>query len=98
MSRGSILLRKPQIHVPHTRIRLVQEQYPIARRLLDHLRMHIVTLGELLLVLRIFVGDQAREVGLLVRSLASELVKGEGGGDGGQGDVEAALIERRVVS
>lgn len=77
--------------MPHIRIRLAQKQHPIARRLLDHLRVHVVPLRELVLVLRVLVGDVAGEVGLLRGALARELVEGEAEGKGREGDVEAGL-------
>ena len=85
------ILRKPQIHISITPIALIQEQDPIAGRLLDHLRVHVVALRELLLVLRVLVRNHAGEVGLLVGALSRELVQREGGGEGGEGDVEAGL-------
>lgn len=45
----------------------------------------------LVLVLGVLLGDQAREVRLIVGALASELVEGEGCRNGGERDVEAGL-------
>lgn len=77
--------------MPHALVALVQKQHPIARRLLDHLRVHVVSLGEFVLVFCILAADQAREIGLLVGALAGEFVDCEGGWNGGEGDVEAGL-------
>lgn len=41
--------------MPHTLIHLVEEQHPVRRRLLDHARVQVIALCELLLVLCVLV-------------------------------------------
>lgn len=81
----------------HRLIGLVQEQYPIRRSLLDHLRVQIVSLRPLRLPIIVGVSNHAREVRLLVRALPGELIEGEGGWYGGDRDVKAGL-EAKVSS
>lgn len=70
----------------------VEEQIPICRRLLNHLRMQIIALRPASLVVRPRV-DIACEPGLLVRVHAAELVQRESGGNRANGDVEAFLLQ-----
>lgn len=90
------VLRKPQLDPAVGLCALVQEQYSVSRRSLHHLRVHVVASCPLVGILVVGVADVAGEERLVLGALARELVQGEGGGEGGQGDVEVSLEERGV--
>lgn len=85
------ILRKPQLDPAVGLCALVQEQYSVSRRSLHHLCVHIIALCPLVLILVVGVADVAGKERLVLGALARELVQGEGGGKGGQGDVESSL-------
>ena len=92
-NRSSDLLRKLQID--HPRRRRALEQIPVIRRLLHHPRVQCIPLRPSLLVIAVAL-QHACEEGLCgwifgVIGRTGEFVEGEGEGDEGQGDVEAAL-------
>lgn len=85
------ILRKPQLDPAVGLCALVQEQYSVSRSSLHHLCVHVVASCPLVLILVVGVADVAGEERLILGALARELVQGEGGGKGGQGDIEASL-------
>lgn len=73
------LLREPQIDVTDSIAGLVQEEDSVRGSLLDHFCVDVVAVRPGAGVLVVSVGDQAREVGLLVARRGCSVVESEEG-------------------
>lgn len=89
-AQGSNVLREPQVNVTDSVTGLVEEQHSVRGSLLDHFCVDVVAVRPCAGILVVGVGNQAREVGLLVAR--SGIVEAEeGDGHGSNRDVKASL-------
>lgn len=92
---GGNILREPDVNVTNSLAGLVEEQHSVGSGLLNHLCVGVVAVRPGVGVFVVSVGDQAREVRLLVAR--SGIVESEEGGRHGSDRNEETRLHLQLV-
>jgi hypothetical protein len=96
-AQGGNILREPQVNMTDSLTGLVQEQHSVRSSLLNHFCVNIVAIRPCVGVFVVGVGNQAREVGLLVAG-SGPVEAEESDGHGGDRNEETRLHPQLVIA